>query len=471
LSEVKKFDLNVEKILEDWDTYHAIREVIANAIDEQLLTNSREIEISKDKQGKWHVRDYGRGLRYAHLTQNENAEKLANPHVIGKFGIGLKDALATFDRKGVKVIMRSRHGDMTLERSKKHGFEDLVTLHVCVSPPSDSSLVGTDFVLDVKDEDISSAKDLFVKFSGERVIEDTKYGQVLEKKDIAARVYINGVKASEEEKFLFSYNITSLTDVLRKALNRERSNVGRTAYASRVKSILISCNSKEIGADLVEDLKRFGNGEMHDELEWIDVQEHAVKISSAKERVVFLTPDEISSATNMVDQARKAGYNIVAIPTNLREKIRGSLDVSGKPIRDLSQFTQEYNESFNFKFVMPESLSTSERTVYGCTDQILHLIGGKPDIVHEIKISETMRSEVGSFVETEGLWEKTKHRIIVKRSSLKSIAAYAGTLLHEVAHATSDKADVNRDFETELTRFLGSAGSAALSRTRNDRQK
>ena len=325
MSEAKKFDLNVEKILEDWETYHAIREVIANAIDEQLLTNSQEIEISRDKHGKWHVRDYGRGLRYAHLTQNENAEKLANPHVIGKFGIGLKDALATFDRKGVKVIMRSPHGDMTLERSKKHDFEDLVTLHVCVSLPSEPSLAGTDFVLDVNDEDISRAKDLFVKFSGERVIEDTKYGQVLEKKDISARVYINGVKASEEEKFLFSYNITSLTDVLRKALNRERSNVGRTAYASRVKSILISCNSKEIGADLVEDLKRFGTGEMHDELEWIDVQEHAVKISSAKERVVFLTPDEISSATNMVDQARKAGYNIVAIPTNLPRRYEDHL--------------------------------------------------------------------------------------------------------------------------------------------------
>ena len=470
MSYVKKFDLNVEKILEDWDTYHAIREVIANALDEQLLTHSNDITISKDKQGKWHIRDYGRGLRYAHLTQNENAEKLANPHVIGKFGIGLKDALATFDRKGVKVIMRSAHGDMTLERSKKHDFEDLVTLHVCVSAPRDPALVGTDFVMDVSDEDISRAKDLFVKFSGERVIEDTKYGQVLDKKDTTARVYINGVKASEEENFLFSYNITFLTDVLRKALNRERSNVGRTAYAARVKSILIACDSKEIGANLVEDLKRFGSGEMHDELEWIDVQEHAVKISSAKERVVFLTPDEISSATNMVDQARKAGYNIVAIPTNLREKIRGSLDVSGKPIRDLSQFTQEYNESFDFKFVTPDQLSSSEKNIIDCTDRILHLVGGRPSVVHEIKISETMRRELGSFVETDGLWEKAKHRIIIKRTSLRNIATYAGTLLHEVAHATSDRADVNRDFETELTRFLGCASATAVS-SENDRKQ
>src|SRR5438309_3304592 len=98
---VRKFDLNIEKILEDWEPYHAFREVISNAIDEQLLTKTKEIRISKDSSGEWHVRDYGRGIRYDHLTQKENEEKLSNPHVIGKFGIGLKDALATFERKGV----------------------------------------------------------------------------------------------------------------------------------------------------------------------------------------------------------------------------------------------------------------------------------------------------------------------------------------------------------------------------------
>ena len=34
---VKEFDLNIEKILENWENYHAIREIIANALDEQVL--------------------------------------------------------------------------------------------------------------------------------------------------------------------------------------------------------------------------------------------------------------------------------------------------------------------------------------------------------------------------------------------------------------------------------------------------
>ncbi|MEM2914351.1 MAG: ATP-binding protein, partial [Candidatus Bathyarchaeia archaeon] len=294
----KKFDLNIEKILEDWEVYHAIREIIANAIDEQILTKTKDIEIFKDPKKRWHIRDYGRGLKYGHLTQKEDEEKLRNPHVIGKFGIGLKDALATFDRKGAGVFIKSKYNDITLVKSQKHGFRDIITLHACISQPSDRNFIGTEFILDgVTDEDIEKAKNLFLRFSGERTIEATRYGDVLEKKGETARIYVNGVKVAEEENFLFSYNITSLTSSIRKALNRERTNVGRSAYSDRVKSILLSCKSKEVAEYLANDLKEYNTGRMHDELKWIDVQEHAVKILNATKRVVFFTSNELMCAT------------------------------------------------------------------------------------------------------------------------------------------------------------------------------
>ena len=81
------FDLNIEKILEHWEPRHAVREIIANALDEQLLTETGDIEISKEGDEVWQVRDFGRGLAKEHLTQAENPEKLANPRCIGKFGI------------------------------------------------------------------------------------------------------------------------------------------------------------------------------------------------------------------------------------------------------------------------------------------------------------------------------------------------------------------------------------------------
>jgi len=452
----KKFDLNIEKILEDWEVYHAIREFIANAIDEQILTNTKTIKIYKDKNAKWHIRDFGRGLRYEHLTQKENDEKLNNPYVIGKFGIGLKDALATFDRHNVKVFIKSKYVDITIGKSKKHGFEDILTLHAYISPPSDSNFVGTEFILEgVTDKDIEKAKDLFLIFSGEKTIEKTNYGEILKKKSDIARIYINGVKVSEEENFLFSYNITSLTKKIRQALNRERSNVGRSAYSDRVKSILLSCKTKDVAEFLVNDLKNYSSGEMHDELKWIDVQEHAVKILNANEKVVFLTPDELITATNMVDEAKSGGYKIVTIPDNLEERIRGLKDFSGNSIKDLKEFYSEYEESFEFKFVKPNQLTENERKIFDNTNKIFSFIGGKPNIIKDVKISETMRKELGSFFEAEGVWDPKTKSIIVKRSQLKNIEKYAGTLLHETAHAVSGASDVSRDFEIKLTELLG----------------
>ncbi len=139
----KQFDLNIEKILEGWESCHAIRELIANALDEQTLSDTREPEIFKDRRGWWHIRDFGRGLRYQHLTQNESKEKLRNAEkVVGKFGVGLKDALATLNRRGVKGRISSRHGDISLQMAPKHGFGDVHTLHAIVDNPKNCR--GTD---------------------------------------------------------------------------------------------------------------------------------------------------------------------------------------------------------------------------------------------------------------------------------------------------------------------------------------
>jgi hypothetical protein len=77
-NEPRNFDSNIEKILEGWEVRHAIREVIANALDEQVLAKTQDITIKADSTGNWHIRDLGRGIRYENLTQNENPEKLKN---------------------------------------------------------------------------------------------------------------------------------------------------------------------------------------------------------------------------------------------------------------------------------------------------------------------------------------------------------------------------------------------------------
>ena len=466
---MKKFDLNIDRMLENWDAFHAIREIIANALDEQILTGTQEILVSRDSIDQWCLRDFGRGLRHEHFTMNENQEKLDHPNLIGKFGVGLKDALATFDRLGIETRIRSKFCDVSFDRSEKHDFSDVITLHACISDPSDPAFVGTEFILrGCSIEDIEKAKRLFLHFSREECIDKTQYGEVLEKIGKVSFVYINGIRVAEEENFLFTYNITSLTASIKKALNRERTNVGRAAYSDRVKSILLASSSGAVANALVSDLGNFGSGTLHDEMKWTDVSVHASKITNISRNVLFLTNEEIMNAPRFVEEARATGRQIITIPSTVKEKLSGQVDTEGNAIHDLRNFISEWNGCFEFKFVSPEMLAQTERSIFDMTGRLADLVGGLPPRVQSVKISETMRPDTGSFSQACGLWTGTE--IIIKRSELASIESYASTLLHEIAHARSGKTDVTIGFEHELTSLLGMVASKALRRTSADAQ-
>lgn len=458
---MKKFDLNIDRMLENWDAFHAVREIIANALDEQALTGTQEIYIARDGEGLWRIRDFGRGLRHEHFTMNENQEKLDHPGLIGKFGVGLKDALATFDRLGIETRIRSKFCDVAFDRSEKHDFSDVITLHACISAPSDPAFVGTEFVLKgCSDEDVEKAKRLFLRFSGEEALERTPYGEVLRKTGSVAYIYINGIRVAEEENFLFSYNITSLTAAIKKALNRERTNVGRTAYSDRVKSILLASSSEAVAKALVDDLGNFGSGTLHDEMKWTDVSVHASKITNAAGNVLFLTDAEIMDAPRFVEEARASGRQIITIPSTVKDKLSGQVDAGGNAIQDLGNFVSGWNESFEFKFVSADALAPGERSVFEMTGRIASLVGGLPSSVRRVKISETMRPESGSFSEACGLW--TGEDIVVKRSELASVESYSAVLLHEIGHARSGETDITIGFEQELTALLGKVAAEAL---------
>jgi hypothetical protein len=463
--QARNFDLNIEKILEGWEICHAVREIIANALDEQALSKTRDIWIEQDRDSSWHIRDFGRGLKYEHLTQNENQEKLKNPaNVIGKFGVGLKDALATLNRQGKGVLIRSKYGDITLGTMPKHGFSDVVTLHAVVRPPQDAAFAGTDVVLrGLSIGDINRAKDFFLKFSNESVLDEIPHGQILGKDPKRkARIYVTGMLVAEEENFAFSYNITSLTATMRKALNRERTNVGRTAYADRVKQMLLASTAAAVADTLASDLVKIEAGTNHDEVKWMDVAVHACQILNAAKGAIFVTASDLVLHKAAVDHAQADGLKIVTVPENVRHSLQGVLDLKGNPVRDLSVYQTEWENSFKFKFVRPESLSKAESEIFRRTQEIAKLVDGLPKRVREIKISETMRPDFLSGSMTKGLWDPGSASIIILRSELKSLRAFAGTLLHEIAHAKSGYDDVTRDFENELTNMLGIVAAVNL---------
>ena len=255
---------------------------------------------------------------------------------------------------------------------------------------------------------------------------------------------------------LFSYNITSPTAALRRALNRERSNVGRSAYTDRVKSILLACDQDDVIDALVADLQNYERGTQHDETQWLDVGLHACKQLNARRMVIFLTAFELAYAADFVQRARDDGYEIIVVPETIRRKLPSLRDALGNPIRDLDRYRNEWQDSFRFTFIDPADLSGAERAVWETLPRIFAARGGRPRHVTDVLVSETMRLMEGRYQEAVGVWEPAEGWIIVKRSQLQSLAHFAGTVLHELSHALSGAPDMSLEFEQQLTRELGS---------------
>lgn len=463
---VRYFDLNVEKVLDGWSISHAVRELIANALDEQVLSGTRPVDISRMNAGIWRIRDYGRGLCYGHLTQNESPEKRRRENeVIGRFGVGLKDALAVMDRKGVGITLRSKHGDISLVHQTKAGFPDVHTLHAALSPPSDDSMKGTEILISgVTDETMEEAKGFFLHFSDEEILETTKVGQILRKsKDGPSRIYVKGLVVAEEPNFAFNYNVTALTQTTRKALNRERTNVGRAAYGERVKAMLLAAASPAVGDVLASNLSRMSSGNSCEEVSnWADVGLRACQILNAARRVVFVTDQQRTSDKEMVDRAIEDGLEIVTVPATIAAKLATVKDIAGNPLRSLEQFARQWSASIEYRFVSDRDLAPNEREIYQLWKPIAALAGGLPAAFKELKISETMRPSIKEGMNPAGLWEESTGRIIVHRRELRSLEAFAGTLLHELTHARTGHEDVSRDFEEALTRLIGRLAAGAL---------
>lgn len=461
---MRLFDLNIETVLEHWELEHGLREIIANALDECTLSGTEPITIAKDNAGHWHIRDYGRGIRIEHFTLNENREKMEADAVIGKFGVGLKDALAALDRHHASVAIRSQHGTFTLTKAGKHNFDGITTLHIS-HEPAGQSLRGTDFILTgVPDAAIEKAKGMFLRFREHRALDATPFGQVIAAPSGGSEVFINGVWVNAEPTFLFSYNVTSLTESMRKALNRERVNVGRSVYADRIRQILKSSNAPPVLEPLASAYARRDEGDLPEELAWIDIAHKALNELANKQNVVVISQTEIKARPELVEDIKRDGREIVLVTDREKQRADQQAEKGIAPFQTLRTWIQAVNNSFQYQFVKDNEFTENERVIWQRRYEILGLVGLCQRDIPRILVSQTMRTSEDN---TNGAWDSNLKAVIVKRTQLRSLSAFAGTLLHECAHAVSGATDCTRFFENVLTDYLGRVSVNALSGARS----
>ncbi len=234
----------------------------------------------------------------------------------------------------------------------------------------------------------------------------------------------------------------------RAALNRERANVGRSAYSDRLKDILLASSSPAVAGALADDLAAFETGEQRAESGWVDVALHAAKILNASEAVVFVTTTDLSEQAAMVEYARDDGLRVIPVPKNVAKKLVGAVDVNGDPLRTLKVFARQRAESFVFDFVDAADLTDAERALLDYAADVFRIAEREPV---PVLVSETMRP-AATGADDLGLWDPNAGHIVLRRDQLASPHDFFATLLHEIAHSLHNEDDVTFGLRTHAVR-------------------
>ena len=236
-------------------------------------------------------------------------------------------------------------------------------------------------------------------------------------------------------------------------MNRERTNVGRSAYSDRVRAILLNVKSDRVIDEFTQNLVNMSSGKQCDEMKWVDVQTYAVQLLNARKETVFVTPEEIkSTGGSILEVVQNSGKTPVFVPETVKKKLENVNDTNGNRISTIETVVQQYNDSFEYKFVPYENLTLEEKKIYDLIPSVLTLLGAKIT-ADRIYISEVLKKDISE--PTLGVFERAEYRIIILRKQLSSRKDFLGTLIHEIAHADSGCADISRGFETELTMIIG----------------
>ncbi|MDM8527753.1 ATP-binding protein [Anaerolineales bacterium HSG24] len=438
-----QLSFTLESMPEDWQICHALRELIANALDEQVLSGTRSIKLYKDKTGNWHIRDFGRGLQAEHLSQTTSAEKqLRLADTMGRRGQNLKIALLTLQRHKVETFIYSPFGVYRFNHGRTMSENNPTNRLHLIHDDRSQPLKGTDVVLQgITQADLVTARQFFRKYATETLVEQTRYGEILARSQAGGRVYLNHVLVCTEPNYLFSYNIISLSKSMQRKLNQIDFVVEPSIYRPRIQTMLTSAKTQAVQNVLIKQAKLSTPDDQRDELQWPKVQAKANRLLAAQ------------TGLTQIEQTvheKTSGYQVELFNPSFPTASRS--ESSAPKAGTLDSFAQQRQDQPRYQFVEPDDLTETERAVYNQHGQILTLLQINQADSPPVRVSEAWSVKINPAL---GLWDNTHQSLIISRAALDDLPHFASALLHALSQQQTGAKPSPRKIETALLSYLG----------------
>lgn len=212
---MKKFELSLtSNYAKSWGLQEALRELIQNAIDQEVQMDGNTMDINYDGENVLRISNKSSCLSKKSLllghTSKENDE-----NTIGQFGEGLKIALLVLNRLGKKVTIYN-YGNREVwtskfVKSRRYEGEEVLTIFVDTEAiwkkTPDSNL--TVQIEDISSNDYSELVDRTIQLNknvGE-TLNTGFYGTILLDEKFKGKIFINGLYVNTIKELTYGYDI------------------------------------------------------------------------------------------------------------------------------------------------------------------------------------------------------------------------------------------------------------------------
>lgn len=212
MNESRCYELSLtENYVSDWTFNDAIRELIQNGTDQEILDSENEFSLEYDRYEKiLRLKNSKSKLKINTLLLGSST-KSKNEDTVGQFGEGYKIAALVLNRLGKTfTIYNNEKKEVWTSRFKnsEKWKEKILSFHISHSETEDSGLCIE--VGNVSRDEYYELSEVWLKFDEDDYMSmdvvDTSYGEILLDEDYSGKVYVNGLFVDCNADLKYGYN-------------------------------------------------------------------------------------------------------------------------------------------------------------------------------------------------------------------------------------------------------------------------
>ncbi len=192
----------------DWTFNDAIRELIQNGTDQEVLDNENHFSIEYDRERQvLQLKNRKSALKINTLLLGRSS-KAGNEDTVGQFGEGYKIAALVLNRIGKTFTVLNNEKNEVWESRFKNSekwLEKILAFYISKKETEDTGLCIE--VGNVSWSEYSNLSDVWIgmcDFDYEKV--ETQYGEILTDEEFAGQVFVNGLFVDCNSDLQYGYN-------------------------------------------------------------------------------------------------------------------------------------------------------------------------------------------------------------------------------------------------------------------------